>query len=294
VHAHAPYAYAPGAPAFDRRMDDELKAKMRYRLENTRERVAGHLKREVPLSWLEGPVAATLEKHVAESGADLVVMTTHGRGGLSRAWLGSMAEHMARRSPVPVLFVRPRAVGVTWSGEPLLRRIVIPLDGSELAETILDHAVMLATPGETELALLQVVVPLAVASYPYITSGIGFDQDDLARRQHDAEMYLERVAAELRANGFATTVRVAASGQIAGAILDYAQNAEADLIALATHGRGAAGRLILGSVADKLLRGATMPRLMFRPAPGDITRLAGATTRAPAVEDTKPPARPTG
>lgn len=285
VHVHEPYPHASGAPPFDRRLDDELRAKMSQRLENTRKRVAQYLGHEVLLARIEGPVAQTLEEHVAKSGAYLVVMATHGRGGLSRIWLGSVADHMARHSSVPVLFVRRPAAGETWSGTPLPRRIVIPLDGSELAETILDHAVMLATPGETELALIQVVVPLAAPSYPHTTSGFAFTEDDLARRQRAAETYLERLAVELRANGFATTVRVTVYDQIARAILDYALHADADLIALATHGRGAVARLGIGSVADKVLRAATTPLLMFRPAAGDMARFAGATAQATSAQE---------
>ena len=274
VHVHRYFPYSQGAPAHDRGLDNDEKARTHHRIANTQARLAAYLGRDVSVTWLEGPPAHTLGEYVSKSGADLVVMTTHGRGGLSRVWLGSVADHMVRHSPVPVLLVRPTEAGVAWLEEPVLRRIVIPLDGSELAESILERAVMLATPGETELALLQVVVPLMVASYPDLPSGIAFDRGDLERRQRAAERYLERLADELRANGFATTVIVAVDSHIARAILDYAEDADADLIALATHARGAPARFVLGSVADKVLRAATMPLLMFRPAPNDITRLA--------------------
>lgn len=286
VHVYEPYANASGAPPLDRRLDDDLREETFHRLEKTRARASQYLGQEVLLTRIEGPVARTLEEHVAESEADLVVMATHGRGGISRVWLGSVADHMARHSPVPVLFVRPSAVPLTWDGGPLPRRIVVPLDGSELSESILDHAVLLATPGETELALVQVVMPLAVPSYPHTTSGFAYDADDLARRQRAAETYLECLAVELRANGFTTTVKVTSHGQIARAILDYALHADADLIALATHGRGAAARFALGSVADKVLRAATTPLLMFRPAPGEMERFEGATAHASRTEDT--------
>ena len=292
VHAEEPYTLAIGAPAYDRRLEDDIRAKTRTRLENTRERVVDHLGREVLLAWLDGPVDQALEKHVAESGADLVVMTTHGRRGLSRVVLGSVADHMARHSRVPVLFVRPKATGVTWRGEPLLRRLVIPLDGSELAESVLDRAVMLATAGETELALLRIVVPLPAGSYPDVMDGIPLDRDDLSRRQKEAEIYMERVSAELRANGFATTVKVAENRHIARAILDYAEEVDADLIALATHGRGAAARFMLGSVADKILHEATVPLLLYRPPTDDIAHVADGTAHTSTMGHTNPPAHP--
>lgn len=276
VHVHTRYLVASGAPPIDRRLDDELKAQLRARLENTRARVAEHLKRDVVLTWLEGNVATELEDRIAGSGADLVVMTTHGRGGMSRAWLGSVADHVVRNSKKPVLLVRPQALGVSWRGEPLLRRILVPLDGSELAESVVDHAVMLATPGETELVLLQVVIPVGLASNAFVTDGLYFDRDDINRRQAAAGEYLERVAKELRANGFATTTRVAVEGRVAREILETAEQCDADLIAIATHGRGAVARVALGSVADKILRAASMPLLMLRPPPDDIARSAAA------------------
>ena len=279
VHVHAPYFAPSGAPAFDRRLDDELKALMRARLENTRARISAHLRRDVQSTWLEGDVGTELQAQIGDSEADLVVMTTHGRGGIRRAWLGSVADHVVRHVSKPVLLVRPRASGITWKGEPLLRRMLIPLDGSALAESVLDHAVTLATAGETEIVLLQVVIPVGLAANAYVTDGIYFDRDDSQRRQAAAKEYLERVAADLRAHGFDTTVRVVVEERVAHAILEAAEQGKADLIAIATHGRGRAARAVLGSVADKILRNATLPLLMFRPSPDDVARAAAADER---------------
>jgi nucleotide-binding universal stress UspA family protein len=276
VHVHAPYFAPSGAPAFDRRLDDELKTLMRARLENTRARIAAHLKRDVQSTWLEGEVAAELQAHIDDSEADLVVMTTHGRGGLSRAWLGRVADQVVRHASKPVLLVRPRAIGVTWKEEPLLRRMLVPLDGSALAESVLDHAVTLATPGETELVLFQVVIPVGLAANAYVTDGIYSDRDDINRRQAAAGEYLEGVAKELRVNGFTTTTRVTVEGRVVRAILEVAEQCSADLIAIATHGRGRAARAVLGSVADRVLRTATLPLLMFRPSAVDIARADAA------------------
>ena len=282
VHVREPYSVAHNAPVYDNRLEDEIRARTRTRLENTKERVTEYLGRDALLAVLEGPVTRTLETHIASSGADLVVMATHGRGGLSRLWLGSVADYLARHSTVPMLYVRPQTTGVTWRGEPLLRRIVVPLDGSELAETVLDRAVTLATPGETELALLRIVVPLVAVPRPDIMDGLPFALADLSRRQREAEAYLEHMSAELRASGFAATTKVSANGHIARAILEYAEEVEADLIALSTHGHGGAARLLLGSVADKILRAASMPVLMLRPTPDHIAQVTASVARGSA------------
>ena len=284
VHVQEPYTVAHKTPVYDGRLQDEIFARMRDRLENTRNRVTEYFGREASLTLLEGHVAQTLATHIAKSGADLVVMATHGRGGLSRLWLGSVADYLARHSTVPMFFVRPQTTGVTWRGEPLLRRIVIPLDGSELAETVLDRVVTLATPGETNLALLRIVVPLVAVPRPDVMDGLPFAQQDLKRRQLEAEAYMERISAELRAGGFATTMKVSASGHIAQAILDYAEEIDADLIALSTHGHGPAVRLVLGSVADKILRAASIPVFLFRPMREHIERVTSAGARLEATE----------
>lgn len=290
VHVQVPYSVVHKAPVYDDRLEDELRAMTRTRLENTKQRVTEYLGRDALLTVLEGPVTRTLETHIENSGADLVVMATHGRGGLSRLWLGSVADFLARHSTVPMLYVRPQTTGVTWRGEPLLRRIVIPLDGSELAEAVLDRAVPLAAPGETELALLRIVVPLVAVPRPDVMDGLPFAQVDLVRRQREAEAYMERVSGELRASGFATTTKVSANGHIARAILDYAEEIDADLIALSTHGHGAAARFLLGSVADKILRAASMPVLMFRPSPEHIARVTASVARGSAGAQVNPSA----
>lgn len=291
VHVQEAYIVAHNAPGYDHRLEYELRARTRDRLENTLKRVTEYLGRNAQLTLLEGRVASTLETHIEHSGADLVVMATHGRGGLSRLWLGSVADHVARHSTVPVLLVRPQTTGVTWRGEPLLRRIVIPLDGSELAEAVLDRAVTLAAPGETELALLRIVVPLVAVPRPDVMDGLPFAQVDLVRRQREAEAYMERVSGELRASGFATTTKVSANGHIARAILDYAEEIDAELIALSTHGHGAAARYLLGSVADKILRAASMPVLMFRPTPEHIARATASVARGSAGAQANPSAQ---
>ena len=112
VHVHRHFPCTQGAPAHDRGLDDDEKVRMHHQIANTQARLAAYLRRDVSVTWLEGPAAQTLGEYVSKSGADLVVMTTHGRGGLSRVWLGSVADHMVRHSPVPVVLVRPSAAGV--------------------------------------------------------------------------------------------------------------------------------------------------------------------------------------
>ena len=214
---------------------------------------------------LEGEVVPTLEQEIETSNPDLIVMATHGRGGLSRAWLGSVADGLVRHTPVPVLLVRP---GAEWPGdlvEPLFRRVLIPLDGSATATEVLDRAVRLGTPDATVYTLLTVVVPLPLPGYQH-PAGATDDDRPFTLQQRDAALaHLSALADELRGSGTRVETRVVVHDRPAQAILDEADAQRVDAIALSTHGRGVVARRLLGSVADKILRGAAVPVLVYRP-----------------------------
>src|SRR5690606_20190668 len=99
----------------------------------------------------------TLVTYAAEMGVVLIVMTTHGRGGISRAWLGSDADTLVRRTAVPVLLLRPREEEVEFECEPHMQHLLIPLDGSELSEGTLSPALAIAQLSHARVTLLQVV-----------------------------------------------------------------------------------------------------------------------------------------
>lgn len=201
---------------------------------------------------------------------DLVVMTTHGRTGLSRAWLGSVADSVMRSLDVPVLMLRPLAPGAGEPASGSFHRIMIPLDGSKRAESIIDTALALGGPGATYL-LARVMAPVPVvlsSAEPYALLPVVVDSDATARAVDAANRYLQEIADGLRTKG-ATSVEqsVVISEFAAPALLELATSNHVDLVAIATHGRGAS-RLVLGSVADKLLRGGTTPLLIARGAHG--------------------------
>lgn len=140
-------------------------------------------------------------------------------------------------------------------------KILVPLDGSEFAEAALAHARALAGCTGAEIVLLRVVsqpMHAYLASDPVLYSSL---QEDTAT---ECEDYLEHVAADLRAEGFRVTTETG-TGPIAETILEFAQAAGADLIAMSTHGRSALARWFIGSTADKVVRAATLPVLLTRP-----------------------------
>jgi nucleotide-binding universal stress UspA family protein len=199
---------------------------------------------------------------------DLVVMTTHGRGPLSRLWLGSVADAFLRRSPAPLFLIRPREGAPDLAAGPGPRHILIPLDGGPLAEQVLGPAVALGQPVGADYTLLRVLPPaVAVVFEPAGTPmPVLVDDPPLQERESQARAYLDQVANRLRAEGLGVRTQVAVDQLVPGAILDAVPDNDIDLIALATHGRAGLPRLLLGSVADKVIRGAAVPVLAFRPA----------------------------
>lgn len=225
-------------------------------------RVARHL--------LEGPVADCLAAHVEVSGPDLVVLATHGRGALSRAWLGSVTDRLIRRSAIPFLMVRP------WpeedpEGDPSLPaespfgHVLVPLDGSPLAETILDPVLELALLLGSDLTLLRVVEEPFLPSMAFLPDRLR-DTGELLREQvAEAGRYLAQVAQRLEERGIRVLTTVALSERPAASILEHARGRPVDLVALSTHGRQGLERTILGSVTDKVVRGSRKPVLVMRP-----------------------------
>jgi nucleotide-binding universal stress UspA family protein len=188
--------------------------------------------------------------------ADLVVMTTHGRGPLGRFALGSVADEVVRRAGLPVLLLRPQNPAPGLLPEPAPENILVPLDGSPLAEQALGPALDVAHLTEGRCTLLRVVGPEDGEEGGRGPDGAG-----------EAEVYLGSVAGRFREHGVPVRTRVVEAPSPAEAIREQARALGSDLIVLATHGRGGLRRLLLGSVADKVLRGGTTPVLVCPPAP---------------------------
>ena len=213
-----------------------------------------------------GRGASTFLRHSKEAGADLIVMATHGYGPLKRLWLGSFADTVARRARIPVLLIRPpRESEVDLSEEPHFKRILVPLDGSDAAATILDHSIAIGEGAASEYTLIQSLSPIVGIGPEYLPVASPYDPEILRAQEEQVTRYLEQQADRLRQRQLQVQTVVVLEAFAAGAILDYAEAHSFDLITLTTHGHGGPLRLILGSVSDKVVRGAAMPVLLYRP-----------------------------
>ena len=201
-----------------------------------------------------------------ELGADLIAMSTHGRSGISRWVFGSVVDRVLRGATCPVLLVR---AGTQRRSE--YQRILVPLDGSELAEQVLPYVKALIHPNHTRVFLVSVLTTglgdrtvALLTSYP---PGLRLATTALHYAEIQLRGYLRSVAAALREQGAVVHVAVR-RGPPAEEILAYAAEVEADLIGMTTHGLSNVSRWVYGNVAGKVLQGAHSPVLVIRPTSG--------------------------
>ncbi|HTE86975.1 MAG TPA: universal stress protein [Dehalococcoidia bacterium] len=180
----------------------------------------------------------------------MIVMATHGRGGADRWVIGSVADKVMRSTSKPLLLVRPGGRS-SPSGEAGLRRLLVPLDGSPLAQAALEPATELAFATRAKLVLLH-VVPFLTATMDWGTGFVPELTEIEAEMAASAQQSLEELRAGLPAG--LQSEAVVLRGPVAITIEDYIQQHQIDLTIMTTHGRGGFTRFVLGSTADRLVR----------------------------------------
>jgi nucleotide-binding universal stress UspA family protein len=255
-------------------IDPEMERQLREResayLESTAKTLAEGSDLHVECALLTGLTTESLEEYVEQTGTELVVMTSHGRGGVGRLVLGNVADQLVHRLHVPVLVLRPREKK-QWAASAEARRVLVPLDGSATAASILEQAVAFARLTECEMLLLSIVQPIPILLPPFIWPPEALTEPP-EHRELATHRYLEGVKKDLRAVGLKVESRVRLSSKVAREILLLAREEECGFIAMATHGASGLDRLMLGSVADQVVRHADIPVLLLRPVVTDQTQ----------------------
>jgi len=211
---------------------------------------------------VDGDAAGAILQVATTAQVDLIAMTTHGRSGFMRWALGSVAERIVCETPLPVFLVRETT---TWRGEQL-RRILVPLDGSPLAEQALPEAVALAKAAGAELLLLQVIQPLDDRNQDLLFKNAEEAQAAFREWQAGAVAYLQQLAASIQAEGVTCRCQPLL-GDVVQTIIDTTENEGIDLLVMSTHGRSGLRRWVYGSVANKVLRGVACPLLVIHNPP---------------------------
>jgi nucleotide-binding universal stress UspA family protein len=193
--------------------------------------------------------------------ADLIAMSTHGRSGLMRWVLGSVATKVLHASARPLLLVRARDAGD--DSPPAIDRILVPLDGSQLSLAVLPYVEELAEALGASLVLFNAVLPLDIYPGTEMTPArVGGVIDDLLAQ---GQAFLAQVAKEIEGRGKVKVRSVVTIGFPVDEVVRVATEVKAGLVALATHGRSGVNRWVMGSVADGVVRRSSLPCLMVRP-----------------------------
>ena len=233
----------------------------------SREYLNGQAKRlgelDIPVTTrvLHGKAADAILEHAEGEAPDLIAMSTHGRSGLSRVVLGSVAGRVLHGARAPLLLVHPK----DDVREPVARLtdIVVPLDASELGETALPLARLLARRLSLNVSL---VMALPTSSQLYLgTEFVAHPADIMERTEEAANSYLGDVARRVEEEDGLNVRWQVLRGDAGNAIVEYARDLPDNLVAMSTHGRSGLGRWVLGSVTDKVVRSSGDPVLVVRP-----------------------------
>ncbi len=240
----------PGVDPSDAQV--ELTSQAQAYLQSVADRLAADgVEAEVHVCYAD-PVPAILDV-ASRQRADLIVMSTHGRGGLSRMLYGSVADQILRRATTPVLLV-PSIVEHAWPADGPLS-LLIPLDGSELAAEAMQSACLLTDLFGARLTLLRAIQPIP---YPLYGDGYAYIPFNEEAEVAEARRYLDDQATRLSGD-VANVETEVVLGEPARVIGEVAREKDVDVVVMATHGHGGLSRVILGSVATATLRHTTAP-----------------------------------
>lgn len=242
-------------------------------VESVRERAERYFERpseraiEVNSAILVGNPAEKIVDYADSGDIDLIVMATHGRSGISRWALGSVADKVLRATERPVVLVRAQNAHPYMHKKDILSKMLVPLDGSKEGEAVIPYIEELVSKLGGEIIFFQV---LALAYHVHISGDaavqVPYTEKEMEPLKMSAQSYLKKMGSKLEERGIPTKyeVKVGAAGY---EIIKLADEINADLVAMSTHGRSGIGRLVFGSITERVVRSGNTPVLLVR-SPG--------------------------
>ncbi len=247
---------------------EPVAVRLHNQAEDYLERVAGSLQElgiATDIAVRSGPAADHIINEANEVEGTLVAMSTHGRTGLGRWIMGSVTDRVLHTTAAPLLVVHPERGAPSVDSTASIQTLIVPLDGSDLAETMLPVAAEIAKAIGAGVVLAETVgVPSGY--YPEEDSGGATGVSILSQMEDQAEEYLGMQAASLRAMGVEKVRTSVTRGNAAAEIEELARGIPDSMIIACTHGRSGVGRTVLGSVTDRLARHSGHPALIVRAA----------------------------
>jgi nucleotide-binding universal stress UspA family protein len=241
VTVHPSVAHPDISAAMTAEIEANSKARAQAYLKGLADQVRRRFGIKVDTTVLDGAIATAIADHALADPPELIVMSTHGRTGPSRLFLGSVADRLVRELHCPFILVRP-ATPLATGELPATARVLVALDGSPLGESVLDEVARLFSPGLATLHLLRVVVPAEViplaAPMPLPPMG----PELMEARLTSARRYLEATASKLRKAGWRVEHQVVTEWTPSAAVLGYAETHHCDCSWAAWRTRSFVGR----------------------------------------------------
>ena len=261
IHVINPDLATPTSAAGQARYQDVLAAENEKGLVYL-EKIAGSfaLASKIQCSVAPGNPAEVIVDKAAADRQTLIAMTTHGRSGINRWLIGSVADKVLHAAANPLLLVRAGETAAV-QGTAAWQRMIVPLDGSPLAERVIPHAAELARPLGLEVVLMRVFgvpTPVFAEDYgPYV-------EELWTQLEDEAQKYLTEKKQQLLAQGLTNVATIVTAGFPAEKIIDAARERKDALVAMSTHGRSGFNRFVMGSVTDRVVRHSGDPVLIIR------------------------------
>ncbi len=212
---------------------------------------------------LLGKPAEELVNYIEKKRFSLIIMASHGRSGIMPWSMGSVTNKIIHRISIPILLIRARTPHPKVGSRGLFNKILIPLDGSDSGEAPLPYVRELTQKLKAEVTLLQVVVP---GQHVHTVGGLNyvpFIEQQVNLMKADAQQYLEKISRKL--TGTEGTIKSEVKvGDVTHEIIKFADEINARLVAISTHGHSGIGQWIFGSVAHKVLQAGNTPVLLVR------------------------------
>jgi nucleotide-binding universal stress UspA family protein len=233
-------------------------------------KAAGEVEVKVRGELVMGKPADEIVSFAEENGIDLIIMGTHGRSGVNRWAMGSVAYKVVRGVKIPIWLVKHGVSPDILEGRLPQKKILVPLDGSKAGEQVLPYVETLAEQwedGEAEIILMQTCEPPAISSDYPSDMPVSWEEHveiETAKCKVTAGPYLLKLEKRLHEAGFKARREVPA-GKPAEEIIRYAEKNQVNLIAMMTHGRSGISRWVYGSVAEEVMMGAHVPVLLAKP-----------------------------
>lgn len=213
---------------------------------------------------LLGKPASEILRYADESNVGLIAMASRGRSSRGPWLLGNIAAKVLRATAKPMLLIRTPADNASLQQRSLVKRILVPLDGSRVGESAIPYAEALAQVMGAELVLFQALRPVkSFAADGVVSMSAAMIKEEEEHKGASAIAYLDSVGKVFQEKGLSTSSVVGLASP-AEQIIDYAEANAIDLIAMSTHGRSGIGRWVFGSVTDKVLHAGDTPLLTIR------------------------------